>query len=360
MNMRKITSLTALLSFVVLVINSVILYIMPEGRVAYWSDWHMWGLSKSEWGDQHIIVGVLFLAAVLLHIYYNWKPILSYLRNKARQLKFFNSEFHTALVITVVCIVGAYFSVPPFNWVVNWSQSIKNAAGIKYGEPPYGHAELSTIKILARRNGFDLEKSLENLRQAGIRVENENQTLLAVSQANRKTPQKVYLVMNPVEETQSADGKRPMPTSPIAGTGKRTVDEICRLYGLDVKKIMTGFAANRIKATSDMNLRAIGEQNGLAPDDVYDLMRKIAEAGGAAASQTAVGADKDRSADRQETPTGLGRLTVAQICLKYDLNQTAALEKLSARGIAAAPDDPLKKLAEKHALTPMDLYEIIK
>lgn len=41
MNMRKTTSLTMLLSFILLLVTPIILYIIPHGRVAYWSDWHM-------------------------------------------------------------------------------------------------------------------------------------------------------------------------------------------------------------------------------------------------------------------------------------------------------------------------------
>jgi len=68
MNMRKITSLTMLISFVLLVLTSVILYIVPQGRVAYWADWHLLGLSKSQWGNLHINLGFLFLLAGFLHL----------------------------------------------------------------------------------------------------------------------------------------------------------------------------------------------------------------------------------------------------------------------------------------------------
>ncbi len=76
-----------LFSFVVLIFNSIVLYIAPEGRVAYWSDWRFWGLTKSQWGDQHITIGFLFLAAGLLHVFNNWNLILAYLKNKARKSK---------------------------------------------------------------------------------------------------------------------------------------------------------------------------------------------------------------------------------------------------------------------------------
>ncbi len=45
--MHKITSLTALISFLLLVLNSIVLYITPHGRIAYWADWRFWGLTKT-------------------------------------------------------------------------------------------------------------------------------------------------------------------------------------------------------------------------------------------------------------------------------------------------------------------------
>mgnify|MGYP000181594178 CR=1 FL=1 len=39
MKIRKIASLTALLSFVVVIVTSIVLYIVPQGRIAYWADW---------------------------------------------------------------------------------------------------------------------------------------------------------------------------------------------------------------------------------------------------------------------------------------------------------------------------------
>ena len=83
MTLRKITSLTATLSFVLTVVTSTILYLVPQGRVAYWADWRMWGLSKTQWGDIHINVGLLFLLALCVHIYYNWKPLVVYLETGA-------------------------------------------------------------------------------------------------------------------------------------------------------------------------------------------------------------------------------------------------------------------------------------
>ncbi|MGD9014349.1 MAG: DUF4405 domain-containing protein, partial [Desulfobacterales bacterium] len=99
MNIRRVTSLTALLSFMLLFITIIVLYIVPQGRVAYWADWRLWGLTKSQWGNIHINVGLLFLLSIFLHIYYNWKALLNYLKDKAKNLKVLTREFNVALVL---------------------------------------------------------------------------------------------------------------------------------------------------------------------------------------------------------------------------------------------------------------------
>ena len=89
-NMRKITSMTMFVSFILLVLTSIILYIVPHGRVAYWADWHLWGLTKREWGSLHINLGFLFLFAGLLHMYYNWAPIKAYMKDRSKELKVYS------------------------------------------------------------------------------------------------------------------------------------------------------------------------------------------------------------------------------------------------------------------------------
>jgi uncharacterized membrane protein YedE/YeeE len=106
MKIRKITSLTAGLAFIVMLVTSIILYVVPQGRVAYWADWKLWGLTKTDWGNIHINLGLLFLIALFLHIYYNWKPLINYLKDKSKRIKVFTSEFNAALIITILFVLG--------------------------------------------------------------------------------------------------------------------------------------------------------------------------------------------------------------------------------------------------------------
>jgi len=357
MKIRKITSLTAMVSFVVLLINSVVLYITPQGRVAYWADWHFWGLTKTEWGDQHIVIGVLFLLAVFLHIYYNWKPITSYLKNKAAQLKLFTREFNLALVLTVICIIGSYFTVPPFSWILDFGESIKDAAAVKYGEPPYGHAELSSLKGFSRRMNYDLAAGMARLKKAGIRFENEKQTLKEIAESNHLSPQQVFLALKPPEDRART---QIMPDNPVPGTGKRTVNDICRTYGLDLNAVMKGLVDHHIQANADMTLKEIGIQNSRGPQEIYELIKKISET---KPEGPRTHTDRTLTGDKTPTrgvPSGLGRKTVAEVCQSIGIGQTEALKKLAAKGIIAGADDKMKELAGKHGLRPIDLYEIMK
>jgi hypothetical protein len=163
-----------------MLLTSVILFITPQGRVAYWADWRLWGLTKTDWGNIHINLGLLFLIALSVHIYYNWKPLISYLKNKAKQIKVFTPEFSLALAITLVFIFGAYKLVPPFGWVMSLNEHFKDAGAEKYGEPPYGHAELSSLKTFAKKMKLDLAKSMKLLDQAGYAVEDSNMTLATI------------------------------------------------------------------------------------------------------------------------------------------------------------------------------------
>ena len=195
MSIRKVTSLTALTTFILLLLTSVVLYIVPAGRVAYWSDWTLLGLSKGQWEDLHLNLGIAFLLACVLHLYYNWRPLISYLKNRIGKLRFFTGESVLALLITLIFALGTLLAVPPFSTIVDFSDRIKDQAAQRYGEPPYGHAELSSLNDFTRRVRLDLDGSLAALQAAGIKVESPEQTLLEISRANRISPREIHRII---------------------------------------------------------------------------------------------------------------------------------------------------------------------
>lgn len=264
------------LSFVVLIFNSVVLYIAPEGRVAYWADWRFWGLTKSQWGDQHITVGFLFLAAGILHLCYNWSPILTYLKNKARKIKIFTLAFDVALVLTAIFVIGTYHSFPPMNAILHLNDSFKQAGATKYGEPPYGHAELSTLKIFSKKENLDLEQALALLRHAGFTEVADTNTLKQIARKHGLTPQQVYEIIKPARRantTKGIKGAITLPEVPPTGFGRKTLKEFCQEYNLNLDKIIGNLAASGITAKGGLTMKENAEANGKEPIELFNAIR---------------------------------------------------------------------------------------
>ena len=215
-----------------------------------------------------------FPFSIFLHIYYNWKALLTYLKNKARQLTVLTPEFNVALVLTALFAIGTYFELAPLSWVLEFNAHIKDRAAVKYGEPPYGHAELSTLKTFAAKTGLDLAGSLKRLKQANILFENENQSLKDIARTNGISPQQVFLAINPGTKPSPKQG---LPPTAPPGTGNKTLAEFSREFSLDMERIIKGFGVHNVTAAADMTIKQIARQNDMAPSDVYALMQQIAK-----------------------------------------------------------------------------------
>jgi len=272
MKIRRVTSLTALLSFSLLITTGIVLYIVPHGRIAYWADWRLLGLSKTEWGNIHINLGLLFILSIGLHIYYNWKIIVSYLKNKAKQIKVFTKEFNVALVLSVILVFGTYLFVPPFSWVLEINESIKNSATMKYGEPPYGHAELSSLKIFTSKMGLDLPQCMERLTKANVKLDSAKQTINEIAKKNNISPNQLYLAMKPADEPGMIKN---MPNIPPAGFGKRPLASFCQEYNLNIKTITQGLSENDINTSPDLIIKKIAQKNNMNPIDIYEKVKEL-------------------------------------------------------------------------------------
>ncbi|XPV77508.1 MAG: DUF4405 domain-containing protein [Desulfovibrio sp.] len=268
--MRKIISLTALWSALILLLTSVILYIVPHGRVAYWADWSLWGLSKTQWGDIHINVGVLFIIAIIWHGYYNWSLLLKYLKQKKDT--FLSQAFYVSLLVTLVFVVGTLFMVPPFSTILDVSGMIKDAATEKYGEPPYGHAELSSLETFVKKMNIEQDHALVLLKKAGIEVKNISDTLYDISSAADKSPQQLYEIMQPAVDKNVI---KEMPLIAVPGTGKKSLADICALYDVHLKKAQALLKKKGIEWPEQENLMTIAKINSMEAAQLYDVLRRV-------------------------------------------------------------------------------------
>jgi len=197
MSLRKITSLTTLLSFILLMVTSLFVYIKPQGKIANWANWEFLGLNKGQWEALHTNLGLLFIVASIVHTVLNWNCIMAYLKTKAKKTRVFTLDFNIALIITLAITLMTLFELPPVSGIQTFCDSLKGAAAEKYGTPPYGHAEDSTLQSFCRRTRTDLETALENLETAKLQSVSAEATLSEIAGANHLTPQQVYEIIEP-------------------------------------------------------------------------------------------------------------------------------------------------------------------
>ena len=193
---RAFFTLVTALSFLVLLLTGAVLYVEPHGRIAFWTDWRLWGLGKEQWDGIHIVISVVFLMASIGHIYLNWGVLVRFLTGRLRQGVRHWRELGLASAVVILFAVGAAAGWPPFQWLLDLNTAAKTSwVEAREAKPPYGHAELSTIAELCGRLGIDADIAVGKLQKHGFRVDSSQQTLLEVAGASGSSPHLVFRVI---------------------------------------------------------------------------------------------------------------------------------------------------------------------
>jgi len=276
---RSFTAFVVTWAFAILTITGIVLYIVPQGRIAYWTHWSLAGLGKEQWGDLHMIFGGVFIAAGILHLWFNWKPFKKYFADRAKGHFELKQEVITSLVFTVALFFMAIFSIPPVSYVFDLNDVIKDSwISSPDLEPPFGHAEEASLAGLAKRMDLDLEKSLLALEQAGIEVASPRDSLDRIARANHLRPVDVYAVIRVHQLKQETIDLFSMSEVDIeekyagTGIGRKTLNEIADMTGLDATVISGRLAASGFEMGESENLRAVADRYEISPMDVLKTM----------------------------------------------------------------------------------------
>jgi len=184
LSIRKFVSLNLFFILILLILTGIVLYIMPPGRIAYWTRWTFLGLDKEAWDNLHITFGFLFIIFGLWHVYLNWNLLWRYLQST--NLIIFTTLFN------LFFIVASIKNWPPVNWIVNLEEKIKNSWKVSKFKAPYPHAELLPLDHFAIRLGLSPQEAVNILERNGIKVDSPNETLKEISKRNNIPPYKIY------------------------------------------------------------------------------------------------------------------------------------------------------------------------
>jgi hypothetical protein len=293
MKTRRVISLTVLLSFVFLSLSGVLLFVSPQGRVAYWSRWTLFGLTKDEYSAIHTTLMVLFLVVGIWHTVLNWKPITAYLKNRSRQLRPMTPELGVAAMLTAVFVVGPLAGFFPFRQFLDAGADVKDYWEASSGAPPWGHAEENSLARFCRGMedferlesqrlvAIDCDAALASIRAEGIVVGGTGERLVDIAEANGTTPKAIAaLVMSVAREVtpqELAARLQPDPSParfqrPYSGLGRMTLASYAQEYGYSLPELQRILGDAGYALDPEATLRDEASRLGLDPEGIIDVL----------------------------------------------------------------------------------------
>lgn len=290
-NVRSLTAFLVTAAFVFCGVTGIVLFAVPQGRIANWVDWRLAGLLREDWAQIHLVFGLLFLVFGVIHLFpYNWPTFKAYLAKRTRGRLDYrrpSRELLAALVVAGGLAAGAVAAVPPFAQLFAFNAWVKDAwvAGPEY-QPPFGHAEELSLAGFAKRMNMDLAAAAAALRARGLAFAGPQESLGRIARANGMSAMDLYMLIKPFERPAEA-APPPDRYTPEAveerfegkGIGRRNVPDMAAEAGIDA-----GLAAERlqragIRTTGDATLKDVADAHRMTPIDVLKIMLGAAEKG---------------------------------------------------------------------------------
>jgi len=263
-------------------LTAIILYIVPHGRVAYWTKWTLFGLEKDQWGNIHIFSGLLFLVAGGFHLFYNWKPLVNYLSNTIETGLRYKRELMIGSLIFLWILASGIWSIPPLSYVADLGEAIKSSWVTSADlEPPFGHAELVSLKTLCKKQGIPLDQAMTELREAGfkVKVDNPGMTIGHIADSRGTSGMAVYQVIKKLEPKPKTLQPGSIWTPEMieetytgTGVGRKSVGQIIRAHGLDPKTACQRLKGSGIEARDDDKIKDLADKHDSTPIKILTII----------------------------------------------------------------------------------------
>ncbi len=271
---RPFVSLLTAFSFVVIVVTGAVLYITPPGRIANWTNWTFWGLSKHQWGAVHICFGTLFLIVSILHIWLNLKPLMNYFVRKVQDTSKIQTEWILALAVCGLVFWGALKPFVPCSSLLDLNDRIKYSWEEPQKQPPIPHAEILTLEELAKKSDIELDTIIQNLKAAGIEV-SPSDIFGTVAEQQNLSPNELFAIAADRQTERPAGGHGEGGGGGGSGFGQKTLKQACEEIGIEPEKALEALKAAGIEATVDMRIREMADQNNMRAGQIRQILKNL-------------------------------------------------------------------------------------
>lgn len=267
---KPFTSFLILCAFLVILLSGLVLYIAPPGRIANWTHWMLGPLDKEQWQAMHTVFALVFVAAAVLHLVFNWRVLLAYLKTRLHTGTSDRREFAAASLVAVAVLGLTLADVPPFSTVMAVGEWAKNSWAGSETEPPVPHAEGLTLAQLSDTTEQPLDQLLSTLERAGVKGATAEVTVGALASQNSLTPQQLFV--------RSRTATTPLPVNVEAGLGRKSVQQVCEELGLDPAEGLRRLQAAGLEAKAEDTMKELASNHGRTPHDVLPVLRGPADA----------------------------------------------------------------------------------
>jgi hypothetical protein len=184
-------------------------------------------------------------------------------------------ELTVTIAISLLVFVSAVYQIPPLSYLLDLSARAKSSwVASKEYEPPFGHAELLTLKVFAKRMNISLEKAGAELQAKGFREVAPEKTLKEIAQANRKTPMAVYMAIRHLEEQPTVALPGDLTAEKVdemfagTGVGNKTLAEMAQRVGQEPAQLIARLTRKGLTVQEDLPLKQLASKNNMQPMDL--------------------------------------------------------------------------------------------
>jgi hypothetical protein len=267
-NWRAFNSLYIIYSFVIMSLSGAILFIAPPGRIANWTDLSILGFTKHEWQAIHTIFTFFFIISIAFHIYFNWKPILFYIRTRINKRNKIKIELYAASFFTLIVIILTYFELPPAGTIIDIGETLTNSWNDPGKSALASHAELLTIDELCVQYNLSSEQSYIKLQKAGIIISNKHSSIKTIGQKNNiSTDQLFEIVTSGIKQKLTGTNRRTG-----KGLGRKTLQQISMENNISIDVLLSKLRQRGIDANPQSTIKEIANSHNLYP---YTLLEQL-------------------------------------------------------------------------------------
>jgi hypothetical protein len=268
MSGKKIISLSLLYALVFMIISGIVLFIMPHGRVAYWTGWTFLSLNKDQWQALHTISGFIMVITGIFHLYFNWKPMKSYLVSKLSSK--ISTEFLLVSLLAIVISVMTIMQLPPFQSFMDFGDGVKARWEKNIIEAPMPHFEDLSLSQIAKKSGVDVQNILTRLSQKRV-IANADDVLKELAAKHELVPSELYSLFRDVVTTTTLKSEAEAPKAG-SGLGRKSLAQVCETLGHTQQECAENLKQHGIKADFEKSLKDIATEHDLLPNELYKML----------------------------------------------------------------------------------------